>query len=152
VRMLWLGCLALLAYPLWGGEVYRSVDENGNVRYSDRPEGPGSERVQIVIAHPHATPPPAPTAAQGAAPSTEAPPATSQPGQDATAATHEPTAAEKAEERKHNCDVATERLERYQVSHRLYRSLPDGGREYLTDEEIDEARSKAAAEVDKWCN
>jgi Domain of unknown function (DUF4124) len=148
VRMFWLGCLVLLAFPLWGGEVYRSVDANGNVRYSDRPEGANAERVQIVVARPPAPPPTAPPAAQP-----ESSPAAAQGGQEAaTPATREPTPAEKAEERKRNCSIATERLEQYQVSHRLYRSLPDGGREYLTDEEIDEARSKAAAEVDKWCN
>jgi Domain of unknown function (DUF4124) len=146
VRVYWLGCLALLAAPLWGGEIYRTVDANGNVRYSDRPEGEHAERLHIVVPEP-TTPPAAPSASEPSS-NAAAQPAASEP----ETTTRPPTEAEKAEEKARNCSIATERLERYQVSHRLYRSLPDGEREYLSDEEIDQARSKAAAEAEKWCN
>ena len=41
---------------------------------------------------------------------------------------------------------------RYTTAPRLYESLPDGGRRYLTDDEIDQARASAMDDVDAWCN
>ena len=55
-------------------------------------------------------------------------------------------------ERAAACDKARQRNESYSSSHRLYRPTADGGREYLTNEEIDEARAEAAAAVDEWCS
>jgi hypothetical protein len=56
-----------------------------------------------------------------------------------------------AAERARNCALAQERAERYRISRRLYRSLPNGEREYLSDAELDEARAKAEADVGNWC-
>jgi hypothetical protein len=61
-------------------------------------------------------------------------------------------AARKAERRAENCAIARGRVERYSISHRLYRSLPDGEREYLSDAEIDEARARAEADTKEWCD
>jgi hypothetical protein len=131
---------AFAAAPLWSDEVFRSVDADGNVRYSDRPEGNDVEKVFIVVPRGRATPRPAVTAPPAPEPAEQA------------EAPASPPAAPTAEERARNCATATERLERYEVSHRLYRTRPDGEREYLSDAEIDEARARAAAEVQNWCS
>lgn len=137
--------LTLIAMPLFAADVYRSVDENGQVVYSDRPEGNDTERVTIVTARPIVA----------ARPATRAAPAV-----DAAASREITTETEperrrvepSASERDERCSEARARVERYNVSHRLYRTGPDGEREYLNDAEIDEARARAAADVGNWCD
>ena len=136
----------LIAGQVSATTVYRTVDENGNVQYSDRPDG--GETQQLTIRAPRAA---------SSAPTRTA--AASAPAQDEAAPAGGPTkqqlaeeAARKAERRAENCEIARDRLERYAISHRLYRPLPNGEREYLSDAEIDEARAKAEADVKEWCN
>jgi hypothetical protein len=64
----------------------------------------------------------------------------------------ERTPAEVAAEKERNCAAARERSDRYKVSQRLFRTLPNGEREYLSDAELDEARAKADADVANWCD
>jgi hypothetical protein len=56
-------------------------------------------------------------------------------------------AAEQAE----NCDVARDRVERYNTAYRLFKTDENGERVYLTDEELDATRANAMGEVNKWC-
>ena len=140
--------LALLGTTAYGADVYRSKAADGTVSYSDRPEGQNSEFVLVSTpragaaanaqrqargaggAHPAAAPPAAPatpTAAAG------------------------PTAAQLREQRQKNCETARETQQRFTVSRRLFRTTAAGEREYLSDQQIDEARAKAAADVEDWC-
>lgn len=50
------------------------------------------------------------------------------------------------------CAQARGRAERYATAHRLYEPLPDGGRRYLTDEQLTAAREAAKLEVTEWCD
>ena len=59
--------------------------------------------------------------------------------------------AENEEVRKQNCQLALDRQIKYDQAIRLYRPTPDGGREYLTDQELDEERMQANLAVNKWC-
>jgi len=137
----WLA-LTLLAVPLLAAEVYRSVDAQGRVVYSDRP-GPDAELVHVATAPP-STPPPQTRSAS--------PPA--EPGADDLQGEvrEERSPQELAAERERNCEVAQERATRYHRSQRLYRALPNGEREYLSDAELDAARAKADADVAAWCD
>lgn len=134
--------LGLAALPLGAAEVYKSVDENGNVVYSDRPDSAGQELIVV-----NTTP----------APSNPTPIARprSQGGDEADAEGAEQPRRElvepTAEERAERCAVARDRVARYSVAHRLYRTGADGEREYLNDAQIDEARARAASDVDNWC-
>lgn len=149
----WALVLALVGTVAHGAEVYRSTDANGVVSYSDRPEGSNALPVTVVAPRPGRPGNPiAPHPAQNEAGAQQAAakpgdPAAS-PGQERV----EPTAAEKAAERAKNCQTARERQQKYAVSHRLYRTLPNGEREYLNDGEIDEAKARAAADVETWCD
>ena len=144
VRVACLAIAALLvALAAPAAEVYRSVDPDGTVRYSDRPDRDNAETIVIATPRPSSTPR---TAQAAAEPAPEAAP------QEAGETQPEPTSRELAEERAANCAAARERNERYQMSRRLFRSAPDGEREYLSDAEIDAARAGAAADVEKWCN
>lgn len=136
----------LLGTVAHGADVYRSTDANGNAVYSDRPQDAGAEFIHIPTGRPG-----------GAAASA---PAASRP-QDSRAA--EPplvadgipvprSAQERNAERAQNCTVARQRLQTYTASRRLYRELPNGEREYLSDDQLDEARARAAADVETWCD
>ena len=56
------------------------------------------------------------------------------------------------DERKANCQQAQERAQNYDTARRLYRPMPDGSREYLSDEELSEARAAANEAVNTWCD
>jgi hypothetical protein len=141
----WTFLLALLGAVAHGAEVYRSTDANGVVSFSDRPQGANSEFVIVATPRPGTPAPqrPARTAVGNAAAAATTVTQSEPPAQ---------TPAERAAERRENCASARERVERYAISHRLFRTLPDGEREYLSDSEIDQARSQAAADVENWCD
>lgn len=135
----------LAGTALHAAEVYRYVDEDGNVSYSDRPVGANAE--QIVISTQTPT-----VAAAPAQPGGDSADAAGLPEETVQRERREPTPEERAEDRAANCTIARERVERYAISRRLFRPLPDGEREYLSDAEIDEARARAAADVEEWCD
>jgi len=59
--------------------------------------------------------------------------------------------AAEAARRKHNCDVAKERLATYRNVATVYQSLPNGNRRALTDAQRSALESRAAAAVSQWC-
>ena len=143
-------CVLLLSFSttaLWAAQVYRSVDAEGNVTYSDRPGGAEAESVFIATRRPSSVPA-TPTTAQRA---TSEAPAEEETGE-VQRERREPTPEERAEDRARNCAIAREREERYAISHRLYRETPDGEREYLNDAELTEARTQATSDVQEWCD
>ena len=54
--------------------------------------------------------------------------------------------------RKQNCQLALDRQTKYDQAHRLYRAMEGGGREYLTDAELDGERAEANLAVNEWCS
>lgn len=146
MRLLCCVMLFLSASSVLAADVYRSVDENGNVIYSDRPENEGAELVFVASRTPAARP--SAPAARGGRANEDADEAPEVSGGEIL---QEPSAAEREAERARNCTIARERAERYAVSHRLFRTLPNGEREYLSDTDIDTARAQAQADVSNWC-
>ncbi|MGD8339702.1 MAG: DUF4124 domain-containing protein [Gammaproteobacteria bacterium] len=143
-RLAW-SILVLLPFGALATEVYRSVDENGIVVYSDRP-GDSNETVDVkpVVDSFGAS---ARAQRENADPG-QATPNTLLAATSTSEAPQEPSAAERAR----NCQVARERSETYSNSRRLFRTLPDGEREYLSDAEIEEARATAQSDVANWCD
>lgn len=147
------GCLllALLCASTGAAEqtVYRTVDATGNVVYSDRPLNDRSELVRVSTSGGTSV------TTVAAAPAQQA--ASGEPDADVQAPTppaplpEGPTAAEMLEQRAKNCEIARERQARYAVSRRLFRQNAAGEREYLSDAEIEEARARAAEDVQNWC-
>jgi hypothetical protein len=144
--------LTLFGTAAFAAEIYRSTAPDGTVSYSDRPQGADAQFVTSTA--PRATPRPAGPAASGTQPpnagasSAAAPEAASNPA----ALPAGPSARELREQREKNCEVARERLDRYTVSRRLFRTNDAGQREYLDDAAVAEARAKAAADVQDWCD
>ena len=141
-RLAW-SILIMLPIGAPATEVYRSIDANGHVIYSDRP-GDATETVVVrpVVDTFDAS---ARQAAEGQD-SQQAEPNTM------LAAANEAAGESSAAERARNCQVARERAETYAASRRLFRTLPDGEREYLSSAEIDEARARAQSDVANWCD
>ena len=140
--------LALVAANLCASEVYRSVAPDGTVIYSDRPSGPNAEPIFVAAQRPSRSP--IPSTPAGSSPSA-AEAAAEEPAEydDAEASRVE---RELAEQRERNCAIARARQQNYNAANRLYRQLPNGERQYLSDAEIDEARAQAAADVEAWCS
>lgn len=132
---------------LSAAEIYRYVDSNGNVIYSDRPLGDNVETLIIDTATP--TAPPALAASEPSDPAAIADPV-AQPGTSDAEPTETPL-PDLAAQRAENCAIARERNERYSIARRIYRGTEES-REYLSDEELDEIRAQAAADVEEWCN
>jgi len=55
-------------------------------------------------------------------------------------------------ERAANCKAAQNRVAQYTNALRLYKPGPNGERVYLTDEELDVERANANRAVEQWCN
>ena len=119
-------------------EMYRTVGADGSVTFSDTPLNNRSELITVLVRS-----------------------GTTAPGRPAgrTAETNEPAATEPAaaggdsleEQVATNCTRAREHQQGIQNSNRLYRVLADGEREFLTPEEVTEAREQAARDVARWC-
>jgi hypothetical protein len=141
--------LALLGTAAYGADVYRSTAPDGTVIYTDRPQGADSQYVTTTnptAARPasNAQPPRAPGAASAAAAIPQAPGNPTLP--------EGPASAELRDQRQKNCEIARERLDRYNLSRRLFRTNAAGEREYLDDAAVADARAKAVADVQDWCD
>jgi hypothetical protein len=136
MRLTLLCCSLLLALPTAASEVYRWVDNNGVVHFSDRPIGDDAERLSVRTARPTET-------VAVSAPAD---------GNDEGKLFAEPDQAEIDEQRRANCQAASERLAQVLRSPRLFREAPDGSRRYLEDEEIAVLRAEAEELVAAWCD
>ena len=142
--------LALLGTAAYGADVYRSTAPDGTVSFSDRPTGADAQYVTTTnstTARPASNAqapraPGAPGAARAAMP--EAPANPTLPDG--------PSSGELRDQRQKNCEIARERLDRYNLSRRLFRTNAAGEREYLDDAAIADARAKAVADVQDWCD
>lgn len=143
-RLSW-SILIILPLGASAADVYRSVDENGVVVYSDRPTDQ-TELIQINTAVPGARP-------------TTAPQANGEESDDSALNSplgaeipREGTPEEIASDRARNCAAATQMVTTYTQSRRLFRQNADGEREYLTGAEIDEAIARAESDAATWCD
>ena len=141
--------LVLLSGPLSAQEVYTWVDENGITSYGEIPPA-SSQAVRTDVRFRHTDP----VAMQARAEENKAvkDAVNTRKANEQTAAAE--TKSQKAEEekaRKQNCQLAMDRQTKYDQAHRLYRASEGGGREYLTDTELDNERAEANRQVNEWC-
>ena len=117
-------------------EMYRTIAADGTITFSDVPLNDNSELITVLVRS-------GTTAAVRDAPTA--------PGADAARAEPQTAEEQRAAEMAANCARAREHSQGIQSSNRLYRVLGNGGREFLTDEEVAAAREAAANEVARWC-
>jgi hypothetical protein len=132
------------------GSVYLWVDKNGTPHYEDRPQD-GTDVREMNLRYQLTNPETVAANAKQQADRKDA--AGTREKQQADDKSKDRTTAEQTQdERAANCKSAKERAEKYDTSHRLYKPLPNGDRQYLSDKELDAARTEAHRTVDEWCN
>ncbi|MGB5211140.1 MAG: DUF4124 domain-containing protein [Gammaproteobacteria bacterium] len=130
-------------------EVYRWVDSQGVVHFSDVPTDPGAEPTGVTT---QGTDPQKVAARQQQL-------AEQYQADEQLAAVNAADQADArrqqemaAKQRQIGCAAARKRLDTYTTAPRLYEKEPDGGRRYLTADEIDQARASAMDDVTSWCD
>jgi len=131
-------------------EVYVWTDRDGNPAYGDTPP-PGADAQPVSIRYQRTDRQAMTERLQRQGELDEA--ARLREGQQAErSATEEADRREIARMAEANCQQARETLERYETAQRLFRPLPDGGRDFLTDAELDAERAAARRAVNQWCD
>jgi hypothetical protein len=148
--------LLFAALVAWSGMasavVYKWTDAQGKLQYGDRPpDGVHAEIVELLVAHAGASN----TAARASS-------APSQPAPAARAAADKPSPKDAADKKAIDQDVAqikdkqcTDAQDRYKKlieGRHIYKTGPDGERQFMTSEEIDTERMNAKRDVDSICN
>ena len=149
-RTTWLSIFLLLFSQIAAGGIYRWVDEEGRVHFSDRPVAEAAKEVEIKQSSP-------PPSGPDARPATDAERRDKQQKlldvyrqeREEKAESRRKARQEKAE-RKKRCTYARDRLDRYRSS-RIYEPQADGSRRFLSDAERDTAISDLKKQVRKWC-
>lgn len=144
---------ALLAWSgLASAVVYKWVDAQGKLQYGDRPpDGVHAEIVELLGTHAAS----ARTAPAAAPASTVPAPAYKGPGvKTATGEAEEKKAVDQdvAQTRDKQCAEAQDRYKKLIEGRRLYKSGPNGERQFMTSEEIDTERLNAKRDIDTICN
>ena len=147
-----VACLGVLASAPAGADVvYKWVDAQGRVHYSDRP--PSGDGKLLAVEQTNSShhssgsehaPAPARTPAPAATPA-----ATASPG--VNAAERRAVAEDVAAAAADNCKKAQERYQNYIHWRHIYREGPNQERVYLSDQEIETERLNAKREADEAC-
>jgi hypothetical protein len=147
--MRYLIYLTLLASTsLNAGPIHKWTDADGNVFYGDAP--PISAKTEAVWVQS------APSNPGKALPRLSSPGSEAEPGSEAAPGS-EPSATASngnglpADQAKAICNNAQQDLEVIMGSNRIKLKMADGSTRYLTTEEIDERRTQAEADVERFC-
>lgn len=125
-------------------DVYRWVDAGGEVHYSDRPRE-GAELVRMTSPRP---PSPADEAPRRVA---STPDATAAVDEQASREAARAVAQDLAAKRAADCTDAKARYDKSLKARRIFRTLENGEREYLSDAEADQVRVANRAAMDAAC-
>jgi len=157
IQFIGIGVLLLGASSLAvAGDLYRWVDAQGQVHYSDEPPPADAREVKAIRS-------------KGVDPSPQEQPEDSEennaePSYVEQQAAFEERQAKKAEEqakaeqkkqlaaeRKKNCEAARGNYNTVSTGGRVMRINAQGEREYLSDEEIKQQAAEAKKSMDEWC-
>jgi hypothetical protein len=139
-----ISCLLLVGSAA-ASDVYVTYDERGRPIYSDRPLSADSRALDVRSAP---TDPALVAAEQEALQEREA----ESQRRAEEAALLAGLSGDEAARRLEQCRRARETAATYETAQRLYEALPDGGRRYLSDEELDQAREKAQQDIARYCS
>jgi hypothetical protein len=159
-KVVWALVMTGVAAVATAETVYKWIDSTGQVHYTDLPPRQGDAKILGVYQQESGDVEDESSddgnySAEGggddgdaAQPQTAAHTPEPPPSDEAMKSAEEDAAKAKAEQ----CKAAQERYHRYLDSRRLFREMPDGKREYLTDKELTEARARAKQAVDDYCS
>jgi hypothetical protein len=138
---------ALLAWSgMASAVVYKWVDAQGKVQYGDRPpDGVHAEVVELLVAH---------SAAARSAPASTQTASAAKPATTTMKDINDKNAIAQdvAQTRDKQCTEAQEHYKKLIEGRRMYKTGPNGERQFLSSEEIDTERLNAKQEVDNICN
>jgi hypothetical protein len=147
--------LLFAALIAWSGMasavVYKWIDAQGKLQYGDRPpDGVHAEVVELLVAHNNS--------AAAARPATAAPTAPAA----VKVASEKPSPKDVDDKKAIDQDVAqskdkqcTDAQDHYKKlieGRHIYKTGPDGERQFMTSEEIDTERLNAKRDIDSICN
>lgn len=139
--------LALLLTPLAAqADVYRWVDSNGQEHYSDQPVE-GAELIRTTAPRPPSASRSAPVPTPAASPAASAPAGSVVASRDTERAVAKDLAAQRAKD----CTEAKERYDKSLRARRIFRTLENGEREYLSDADADKVRVDNRTAMDTAC-
>jgi hypothetical protein len=145
--MLFIGIIAL-APKIQADTMYRTVDAQGQITYSDRPLSSASQRVSVDVTGPNA--------AEAARLSKEQAAQSAADQQRIQQSQHDAEEAKKAAAhdaaQQQRCNAARSRYAGFAAGGRLFKTDADGNRVYLSDQEIDEQVALSKAAMDSACN
>jgi len=150
-RRFLLPCAAIaliMSAAATANEIYRWIDDDGNVHYEDRPTGAASEE-RIDISYRRTDHDAVRQRVQARVDASAA-----REEAKSVAAAQEKERAEEhaaAEERQHKCESYRARLETYLQSRRLYRTDDSGERVYLDEQETLDARKRVEDLIAENC-
>jgi len=151
--------LALLLAALPASAVlYKWVDKDGKVHYSDQPPPEGARQSGVVNAPAPGTSPPAPSG-DAASQAPRGPKSAAELEMEfrkrrleaAEADAKRQQEAQAAEEKQRNCTHAKNRLASLETGGRITKYGPDGETVYLSDAEIARELGEARKVADSWC-
>jgi Domain of unknown function (DUF4124) len=130
-------------------DVFRSVDAQGHVQYSDTPT-PGAQLVRMDNRRT-----PTPSLSTSASTSTKSPTAVQNGDQIHQQIEQEATARsvqnEVAQTRAEQCKKATDIYNQSVQARRIYTTGPDGERQFLSDDDAEKSRVAHKVEMDEAC-
>jgi hypothetical protein len=146
-----------LAFTAAQADVFRSVDAQGQVHYSDTPT-PGSELVHVQrggggIAFNSTTAATAKSTSSATTAPTTAKTSAATPAQDPVAkqATEKAVQQDVEQTRADQCTKAKSDYEAAVAARRIYKAGTDGDRQYLTDDEAEQQRVNLHQAMDTAC-
>jgi hypothetical protein len=140
---------ALIAWSgLASAVVYKWTDAQGKLQYGDRPpDGVHAQVVELLGTHASSARVAAPSTAQSA-PTAKAAAAPTPKDLDDRKVVDQDV----AQARDKQCTDAQDRYKKLIEGRRLYKTGPDGERQFMTSEEIDTERLNARRDIDNTCN
>jgi hypothetical protein len=147
--------LLFAALIAWSGMasavVYKWIDAQGKLQYGDRPpDGVHAEVVELLVAHAAGN-----TAARASsAPSQAAPAVRAAPDKPSPKDVSDKKAIDQdvAQIKDKQCTDAQDRYKKLIEGRHIYKTGPDGERQFMTSEEIDTERMNAKRDIDSICN
>ena len=134
--------LLLITLPLHAGTIKKWVDEDGNVHYGDSPPVSAKTENVRVLSAPSNPGKALPRLSTSSTENANATTSTGSPAGDAEVPEDQARIA---------CDNAREDLKIIGNSSRIKLRMADGSTRYMTTEEIEERKTQAEADVERFC-
>ncbi|MGI9262276.1 MAG: DUF4124 domain-containing protein [Woeseiaceae bacterium] len=131
------------------GDIYKWVDEDGNVHYGDKPIDT-TQTVRVAIDSKPTDP--ARIAAQTQARVTARTEAREAEAEAAAAGPSEEELQAQAQQRRQACEKSRANMQRMATARRLYREDESGEREYLDEAEMEASRQRVEDEISEFCS